>query len=569
MDPIIHPAAPSAPSTSQPLPTDARQAPTAVSMDPKDRVALSPSGTSGDAAALKMFPQDPVVSAPEPATIPKAEVGTNLQGPRVISQDPNNPKAIADPDGNFFYDAGTPQFDQVNAHAVVNKTLDMYQGYIGHNIPWAFSGDQLSVHPHKQEGMNAYYSRWEEAVNFFYFPSKALNKTVQTSESVDVVSHETGHAVLDGLKPGLMNSFSTEAGAFHEAFGDVSAMLVNLQIPSNVDRVLAETGGDLKKPNNLAWLAEEFGRAIHVSDSDPKNDRNDYLRTAQNHFTYVPPNSLPSGRGDDNTLTGEPHSFSRLFSGASYDAITGIYEANRKAGQPDKEALVKAGNTFGRIFVRGVELSPPNSGKYKDIAAGMISADKELFGGANAEVLKDVFSKRKILTGAALRAVPNTDNPPALRLPAPVASNDQAQAFLDRHRTDLKIPEGIALTADRVDTKDDGSQVLSYTFSRDVQLDGPEYGKYQGYAAPVQGGLTLAFDKGGTLIHRAFQDITADDVAATRQAIKALIDQGLIAEGTPGTLKSIFKDDGSLFKAIAVKTPAGDNRIERIPIAFD
>jgi hypothetical protein len=44
-----------------------------------------------------------------------------------------------------------------------------------------------------------------------------------------VVCHELGHAILDALKPQLFNVASTEAGAFHEAFGDISAILCALQ----------------------------------------------------------------------------------------------------------------------------------------------------------------------------------------------------------------------------------------------------------------------------------------------------------------------------------------------------
>jgi hypothetical protein len=53
------------------------------------------------------------------------------------------------------------------------------------------------------------------------------------------VCHELGHALLDSFKPQLFDAASIEVAAFHESFGDMSAILSALQLPGVREGVLA------------------------------------------------------------------------------------------------------------------------------------------------------------------------------------------------------------------------------------------------------------------------------------------------------------------------------------------
>ena len=93
---------------------------------------------------------------------------------------------------------------------------------------------------------NAYYSRTQQALMFGNFlPQGSSTKgagqgpnggtqgvqggRVYTCRSLDIVAHETGHAILDGLKPAWMSSTrSPQTGALHEAFGDLTAIFLSL-----------------------------------------------------------------------------------------------------------------------------------------------------------------------------------------------------------------------------------------------------------------------------------------------------------------------------------------------------
>jgi hypothetical protein len=128
--------------------------------------------------------------------------------------------------------------------------------------------------------LNAFYDR--EGLKFFH--GSAAGRTVFSGESPDVVCHELGHAILDSLKPQLFDAASIEVAAFHESFGDMSAILSALQLPSLREGVLAETGGVLHRASRLSRLAEQLGWAIRQS--VPSAVEADCLRNAVNTFFY-------------------------------------------------------------------------------------------------------------------------------------------------------------------------------------------------------------------------------------------------------------------------------------------
>jgi hypothetical protein len=253
-----------------------------------------------------------------------SKIGRRLEGPRVGVWDQTVSVASADKDGNYLIGPQRRQFEQVQAFTSAQKTLDIFEQHAGRTLPWAFEGETLGVGPHAGEGANAYYQRAFGAISFYSFESKALQKTVHTSQSADTVAHEAGHAILDGLKPQYGHTFDRETKGFHEAFGDCAAMLLTLSRPSVRAHILSETGGDLSKENAASRLSEEFGSAVRRANRDPADDR-DYLRTALNPFRYVDPSTLPHD-GPRDALTGESHSFCQIWTRAFYGGVAGVYQ---------------------------------------------------------------------------------------------------------------------------------------------------------------------------------------------------------------------------------------------------
>ena len=451
-------------------------------------------------ARVLTYAQDAQVGGVVEDSIEVGKIGRRLEGPRIGVWDQEAMKASADSQGNYLIGPERKQFDQVQAFVTAQKTLDLFEQAAGRKLPWAFESEQLGVGPHAGDGVNAYYQRFAESVSFYSFESKALGKRVQTSQSADIVAHETGHAILDGLKPQYGHTFDRETKGFHEAFGDCAAMLFTLTRASNRAHILNESGGDLSRENALSRTGEEFGKAVRLLNKDPKDDR-DYLRTALNGFRYVDPASLPAD-GPRDVLSGEAHSFCQIWSNAFYGSIAAIFAQLRGQHSGD-EALRRSGEIVAQLFTTGVQMASPARARYADIARAMLKADL-LQGGLYQDALRSAFEAA---------AIPCADQPiPALAWQTPIANPQQAQTFLQENSTALQIDAG-GYQGYRVQTGPGGLTFVEY-LDHQTHLFGE-------VASDVRAGLTLTFDAAGQLVHLTRDPIDAGVLAAEGLGIQS------------------------------------------------
>ncbi len=510
---------------------------------------------------VTILPHDPNVASPEVINFSKDKIGDKIAGPKMYAIDLANPKAIPDLEGNYLYELGTPQFDQLTSYTTAYRTLDLWESIKGTPVKWAFSNPQLGVNAHKKEGMNAYYSRNEASANFFYFNSPALGKVVQTSQSPDIVAHEIGHAVLDGLRPGYLG-WDTETMSVHEAFADTSSMLFALKTESNVDKILKENGGDFSKPSLISRLGEEFGKAIVLSDNDPSNDDRDYLRSMLNNFKYVDPSTLPS-KAPENQLANECHSFSRVFSGASYDILGDIYDSNIASGMSKEKALTGAGDELGKLFMKSVEMAPSNRCKYKDVALGMLKADMKENNGKYADTLKNVFMDRNILSSKDVELMQaHMEKIPSFRLEAKASDADIAKNIIASYGKEFGVPDGTVFSMENSEAENIyGGKTINLGCSEELQLKGDRFGKYDGFYVDAKGGLKLEFDQNGNLADFHFDAIDNDKKEDVMSGVADAIRNNLVRE--EGVKAEEYS---SKFTAQVVSTDDGRKKIERIPI---
>ncbi len=269
----------------------------------------------------------------------------------------------APPDLNqdFLIDPASDEkaFDAVHTYTIVRQVLTMYQRVLDRKIQWqwntATNQEPIAVHPQAGRTANAYYSRDEKALKFFFFKANnqpAGSPDVFTCRSLDIVAHETGHAILDALKPDWF-SFNAPAqtGGLHESFGDITAILTILSQLDLVEYIVAQTKSDLHRRNILAALAEQFGNALGM------------------------PNGL---RGADNDLklsevTDEVHDISQVFTGAVYDILADIFTANRNPRlRDDAVTLYETGQYMAGLIIRSIEKAPANNAIYADVAKAAI-----------------------------------------------------------------------------------------------------------------------------------------------------------------------------------------------------
>jgi hypothetical protein len=256
-----------------------------------------------------------------------------------------------------------------HANNVVNKKLNLNK--------WALV-NVLQVNPLAGIQANAYYDR--EGLKFFSFNSKG--KLIDTCMSSDIVSHELGHAILDAIKPEMFSSASMESSGFHESFGDVVSIFSALKHPQVVDILWSQTNGDLKKPNIVEKVAEQFGLALGMGEG---------LRTAINSFNYVKPELLPNNAQNDQ-LSSECHSYSRVMTGAVYDVICDLTVAMGN----NKEGLDKATDFVIDTYLDACRVCPNTSNFYTAFANIWVSVCK----GKNtdlAAIVTNSLSKRNLL----------------------------------------------------------------------------------------------------------------------------------------------------------------------------
>src|SRR5262245_15189669 len=171
-----------------------------------------------------------------------------------------------------------------------------------------------------------------------------------------------------------------EVAAFHESFGDMSAILSALQLPSLREGVLAETGGVLHRASRLSRLAEQLGWAIRQS--VPSAVEADCLRNAVNTFFYRDPDTLPT-TAPATSLSSEPHSSSRVFTGAFFEGLAGMLAMK---DTKNEAALLEVSQDIGVILVAGVRAASVVPTFFSQVAATMLGVAATQFSAQGYEV---------------------------------------------------------------------------------------------------------------------------------------------------------------------------------------
>ena len=237
-------------------------------------------------------------------------------------------------------------------------------------------GKTLKVQLDAGQQMNAYYSREDGGLSFYHFIATdpahpGHTQTVYFGESPDILAHELGHAVLDAVRPDLWDQTTAEYTAFHESFGDMSAVLTALQVPEVRDAVVAETQGQVWRNSLVARLAEEVGGGIRQI--YPQYADADCLRNVSIRWMYRDPTEL-SAEGPNTMLTSEPHNFSRVFTGAFYLALGQMVRAVAGATTVAAAHVLEASQDMGQLLLKAVAAAPLRTRFFQAVADQLVIA---------------------------------------------------------------------------------------------------------------------------------------------------------------------------------------------------
>jgi hypothetical protein len=411
--------------------------------------------------------------------------------------------------------AQLPQFHQVSVWATLQCALAFFEDgpALGRRIPWAFEGNRLIVVPRAGYGENAFYDRDSKSLQFYYFGSAP--DIVYTCLSVDIVNHEFGHAVLDGIRPLYNESSLVQTGAFHEFIGDLTAILLTLRNGDLRRHVAKATAGDMAKADPISSIAEEFGKNV---------SGRPYLRTAFNEDT------MSDMQGETSV-----HRVSTVLSGAMFEILTELAKHYRRqpeeppaggeASSPERkqaspaQAFWYAADRMQRTAIQPLDLLPPVDVTFRDYALA-VCRSQQLADPIDPEgyygMLIEVFRRRGILSHEdeqrltqpqylydRLRLCVNPD------IGAISRSRAAAYRFLDDNRQELLIPASQDFfVADLYDANKRGRQaarlprqiILEYVWREGVPLQGKRFGEFDGRWTSMLCGGTLVFDDNGNVL---------------------------------------------------------------------
>jgi hypothetical protein len=318
------------------------------------------------------------------------------------------PPALPGADGHFDHlDLTSPAFEMAHSYGCVRFVLDVWERYFGRPIAWHFNEthDRLEIallpgwdNGHVGWGFMELGGHTSKEGTFYPF-----------SLSFDTIAHELGHLIIYseiGIPP--LDQAESEYFGFHEAAGDLAALMAVLHFDSVVSRLLDLTRGNLYTFNELNRFAE-LGE-------------DEQIRIAGNDLKL---SAFASGWTDE-------HDLSMPMTGALFDIFVDIFHESlldSRLISPDvedladqleyvpecepliqalfdqayaadpggfREALGDARDDLGRALAQTWQRLPPSSLNYQDVAAVMLDVDLDLTGGRYQRLMRNNFAWREI-----------------------------------------------------------------------------------------------------------------------------------------------------------------------------
>lgn len=378
---------------------------------------------------LRVFSVDPTYSRLQGETVvlsvPWERLLPGPQGSRIEVVDwmPSGPAPMVDLDDPHLLaqdglapDQSDPRFRQQMVYAVLASLLETLDQARGRRLVWRnvwrrrddppnrvpevrpltiIANQPGMANAHFTPGMGLTFGSYEATADLAagVFPGQ----TVYGCLSHDIVNHEAGHAFLYELRPLSMEPIGPDALAFHEALGDILAILQHFRLPGLLEAAITHSGVAIWEPGPFVELAGEFGRG--AGRHGPQEEGSiDAVRNA------LDPVAQPALL--DDSLT-DPHQRGAVLVAAVFDAFFASYAHRigpllRAAGMPVPAAtraaspvpadeplpseLVRlvcdearaAAARVTTMVVRAIDYLPPAAIRFGDFLDAVVTSDTDL-----------------------------------------------------------------------------------------------------------------------------------------------------------------------------------------------
>jgi hypothetical protein len=294
------------------------------------------------------------------------------------------------------YAPGTPDFLFWQSRDAALAAVKVFEDLQGRRVTrWARSANpkKLDLVPNAGVDLNAYYDG--QSLSFFEYTTAGI--TTYSGASTDVVAHEAGHALLDSIRPDLWDTTFPETNAFHEAFGDCTAILTALADATTRRAVLAS----IRTRNVVEGTAEDLSAAVRraLGAQHPASAP----RRARNTFQWALPSTLPSV-GPPLVLSSEIHSFARVFTGCFWDTLLGIFARQSSASAA---ALWTATRIASRLLIAGAAQAPETARFFQSVGQAMVLVDEQTNNSANRATIRDAFAGHNVMLGSNAMLAPS------------------------------------------------------------------------------------------------------------------------------------------------------------------
>lgn len=448
--------------------------------------------TSARIAVEDRYQTESGIHKPEPAKWDaKGHCFLYAKGKPITLVDENGqPNPLVDAkEQHFCPKLNNDQFHQVNVWAIAQRILEFYEDFtvLGRPVPWGFDGNRLIIKPHTStDSRETGYVRNSKTLEFAY------SGIVFDCLSHDIVAHETGHAVLDGIRPYFYDSCTLETLAFHEFVADLTAIMSALR-NNFVRKIFTDClEKDLPEKDFLANIGEEFGKAYL---------RSDFIRSAINKVTMDDVYQLQKDRPDNAS-----HNSSQVLTGLIYDLLLKLYEGYRKRESTPDEASWHATSRLTQMALQPLDFLPPVDVAFSDYIKAFLIRD-QLIDPKDQHRYRPLFRRlckeRKIEAPRAGKLSQRPRNLANPQMDGLLASRTSAYKYIHANREALRIPAKpdlvvdvyAAKKVDRTFFRLPQEIIVQYIWEENVQLKGKEFGPLENRCLPLLCGGTLVFDE--------------------------------------------------------------------------